>query len=76
MVVGKSGAGLYFIFEENLTEEQFTKAISNMASAVEAETDLPAEKDFPWWVEFRFDVQSGAWRSVHKFVGGEDTRAQ
>lgn len=71
VAVGKRNAALYFIFEENLTEEQFTKAISSMASTVEAETDLPTENDFPWWVEFRFDVQSGAWRSVHKVVGGE-----
>ena len=70
VAVGKSNAALYFIFEENLTEEQFTKAILSMASAVEAETDLPGENDFPWWVQFRFDVQSGAWRSVHKEVGG------
>lgn len=70
VAVGKSAAGLYFIFEENLTEAQFTEAITSMARAVEAETDLPAEKDFPWWVEFRFDVQSGAWRSVHEEIGG------
>ena len=70
VAVGKSGAGLYFIFEENLTEEQFTKAISSVASAVEAETDLPGEDVFPWWAEFRFDVQSGAWRRVYKEIGG------
>ena len=76
VAVGKSGAALYFIFEENLTEAQFTKAISSMAGAIEAEADLPVENGFPWWVEFRYDTQNGEWRRVHREVGGRILEAE
>jgi len=72
VATGKSGAGIYFIFEENLTKEEFIAALTAMAEAAQNEADIPDSEDivFPWWVEFRFDTETRAWEKTHKEIGG------
>ena len=70
VIVGRTGAGVYFIYEMGLNQDEFLAALASMHTAAVQVTDLPPEDSFPWWIEFRFDPKSGSWRRVHDEVGG------
>ena len=73
VVLGRDAAGIYFIYGEKLSRDEFMEALLSMGSAAEQVEDIPDEKTFPWWYEFRVDPRSGGWKLVHsEFVGKID----
>jgi hypothetical protein len=70
VILGRNGAGIYFIYGVDLTEEQFLVALHTMGQTAEQVTNLPDDSVFPWWIEFRFDTEAGVWSSVQEEAAG------
>jgi hypothetical protein len=69
IVAGRSAAGIYFIYVEKLSRDEFMHAIEGMGPAAKGIGDIPGDEHV-WWYEFRFDTRTQGWRLVQHEVDG------